>query len=249
MQKQEYDLVDIIQLLLYHWKIIAIGIFVCATIAYSYASKPSNQYEATFLMAIGASEGISVSPELDSEDVKLGREVNTELEQPSMMYSFDESTKVTTYCGTIIKSQAVLQAAIDNLGMKCTYEDIAETISTSTVDNAPVLAVKITRPDPEESLYLAETIAKVAPKIIKEISKINEVTVISISKQSIEVTKPIKSYVLLGTVSGFILSVIGILGIFLMDEYVRKERDITDMLGIKVLGVIPAAKEDTENVR
>ena len=255
MQNQIYEinLVEIARLLAYRWKVVVISMIVCMAAAYVYTSRPATQYAVDMSFTVGTTTTIkssSVSSVSGSADSLFGAEttINKSDEEKKLSTAFADAARAAQYCGTAVKSDAVLQAVIEALGWDSTPSELSGSISTTAADGIPVLQVTVTRSDAEEALLISQKIAELAPAIITDVTKINDVNVLSAPSHSYAVSKPFSRNVMLGAVLGFILSAAILIVRYWTNTLIRKEEEITNVLGVKVLGVIPAAKEGTENV-
>lgn len=256
MQNQIYEinLVEIARLLAYRWKVVVISMIACMAAAYVYTSRPATQYAVDMSFTVGTTTTVrssSVSSVSGSADSLFGAEttINNESdEEKKLSTAFTEAAKAAQYCGTAVKSDAVLQAVIESLGWDSTLSELSGSISATAADGIPVLQVTVTRSDADEALLISQKIAELAPAIITDVTKINDVNVLSAPTHSYVVSKPVARNVMLGAVLGFILSAAILIVRYLTNTLIRKEEEITNVLGVKVLGVIPAAKEGTENV-
>lgn len=247
MQAQGYyeiNVIDIAKHLRYNWgKIVACSV-ICAAIGFANAGRKPVTYVATAQMVVGQLSSSSANGEpLDSEF-----DASIEKEDTIQYFSFSDTADIASYAREILKSGVVLQPAIDELGLDMAYNELAASVATSVVGNCPILQINVTRDKEDDALAICENIVDCAPSVITSVTNISNITVISeptIARG--EAASPVRNTAL-GAVLGLALATGVLVVCYLMSTLVRKEEDITNMLGVKALGVIPAAKEGTENV-
>ena len=262
MQNQEYeiDLLEIAKLLWYNWKKIVACTIVGAVIGFAFvkATSQSQAYVATARFAISLFSSSSTSTSSTATyagdpNSLLGSQLTVDsksdsVEENENQYSsLSDAANVAAYAGEIIKNGVVLQPVIDALGLKTTCTELAASITTESTGKGPILQIDVVQGKEDEALAICKTIVDYAPSLVMSVTDISDITVISEPTVVREAaTSPVRNTAS-GAVIGFVLAA-GVLVVrYLMSTLIRKEEDITNMLGVKVLGVIPAVKEGTEN--
>ncbi|MDO4501441.1 MAG: hypothetical protein Q4B60_09270 [Erysipelotrichaceae bacterium] len=120
-------------------------------------------------------------------------------------------------------------------------------ITAKSVNNTEIFSVTVTSPIPEEASLLANAIAAIFPDKVANIvngtsAKIVEYGVTNRNKVGPNYTK----YALLGAAAGFILSCAVILLLHFLDDTIRSEDQLNNLVKVPVLAVIPNLKE-TDN--
>lgn len=222
MQNQGYeiDLIVLAKRILSHWIAIVMCTILCAVIACGYTSFLPERYVSTMSFVI----------EYEKETAE---------NQNPQISTFADGELIAKYCGTITKSDAVLQRVIDESGAEVTSTELANSIVTDTVENMPVLRISISRFDAEETSLLSQVIADYAPRIIADVAKVNAVTMISGPCKPYK-TKAVTHNTMMGALIGLALSVIAVLIYTLISTKICDEGDIAYALETKTLGVIPA---------
>ena len=153
------------------------------------------------------------------------------------------SMKLVDTCAIIVRSRTVLQPIIDALGLNDTCESLAGKISVASVDDTPVMQVTVRYNDPEMAKAITAKILEVAPALIVESIEAGSVkTVEDVVGSSDPVSSsPLKAVVLYGAV-GFVLSCALFITISMMDNTFHTEQDVTQILNLPVLGVIPSVE-------
>lgn len=258
MENQEYeiDLLEVAKLFLYNWKKIIVCTLLCAVIGFAMAGKPSISYVATARFTVGplhssTTSSTSKTTGLTGGSVESGLVIdsmsNSE-ENRNQYSSISDSSKVAAYAGELMKNGIVLQPVIDELSLDTSYTALAESITTTAADNGPILQLDVTRATEYDALAICKTIAALAPDLIVSETDISDMAVISEPVVEASGSQPVVRNTALGALIGFVLAA-GVLFVrYLTSTLIHKESDLTDRLGVKVLGVIPAVKEGAEHV-
>lgn len=146
----------------------------------------------------------------------------------------------------IIKSDTVLQQVIDDLKINMTYEQLYKVISVSSVDSTQVISVKMRSTDADFAKKIIADVVKVAPPIIADKVEAGSVKVISearISNNGNAVSPSLSRNAMLGALAGLVitLAIVFIKAVF--RNTLKTENDITNTLGVPLLGTIPEIDE------
>ena len=149
------------------------------------------------------------------------------------------SRLVSTY-SIIVKSDTVLNQVIANLGLNMTYETLASKVEVSAVDETQVMEITVTDPNPDGARQVCEQITQVAPDAIMTAVEAGSVKVISAASVDPDPVSPnIPRNTAIAGVLGLVVCV-GILFLrVLLDNKINTEDDVTEHLGLTVIGVIP----------
>ena len=153
----------------------------------------------------------------------------------------------------IIKSDTVLQPVIDELKLNMSYESLSKAISVSTVNSTQVITVSMQHSDAEYAKKIIAEVVKVAPPIIKDKVEAGSVKIISearISNNGNPVSPNVTRNAIIGALIGFVLTLAVVFIQELMNNTLKTEDDISRVLGIPLLGIIPEVdeKEFNQNV-
>ena len=154
----------------------------------------------------------------------------------------------------IIKSNAVLQEVIDREKLSMSYEELRNAVNvTSSSTSGQVLTVSMKSTDPEMAKKIVTSIVEVAPPIIKSDVEAGSVELISdpkVSNNGKPVSPNSTKNALLGAAIGLVLTLVLIFVKEMTNNTFKTEEDITDLLKLPVIGVIPAVdtKEFNKNV-
>ena len=154
----------------------------------------------------------------------------------------------------IIKSNAVLQEVIDREKLSMSYEELRNAVNvTSSSTSGQVLTVSMKSTDPEMAKKIVTSIVEVAPPIIKSDVEAGSVELISdpkVSNNGKPVSPNSTKNALLGAAIGLVLTLVLIFVKEMTNNTFKTEEDLTDLLKLPVIGVIPAVdtKEFNKNV-
>ncbi len=141
----------------------------------------------------------------------------------------------------IIKTNTVMNAVIDQLGLDMSSGELSSKIGISIVDSTQILKISVTDADRDKALKIAEKLVEVTPMLINV--KIDSGKLISIDNPSVS-AGPVSPNISGNTVVGFAVGVILLFGLFviqnLLDNKIKTTEEIQQILDIPVLGVIPA---------
>lgn len=142
----------------------------------------------------------------------------------------------------IIKTNAVLNPVIEELGLEETHLSLKGKLSIGVIEDTQILQINLTYPDSKKALEILEKIVEVAPKIINESKDINSGRIILIDIP-VSSSSPISPNISRNTVIAFLVGFVGVYFFFLvkriLDNKIRSAEDILTIFDLPVLGVIP----------
>lgn len=142
----------------------------------------------------------------------------------------------------IIKTNAVLNPVIEELGLEETHLSLKGKLSIRVIEDTQILQINLTYPDSKKALEILEKIVEVAPKIINESKDINSGRIILIDIP-VSSSSPISPNISRNTVIAFLVGFVGVYFFFLvkriLDNKIRSAEDILTIFDLPVLGVIP----------
>ena len=149
------------------------------------------------------------------------------------------STLVNTY-SVILKSHTVLGQVIEQFGLPYTYDQLADMISVSTVNNTQVMRITVRCGDSGEALEIVSKLVEIAPRVIVDKAEVGSVKTVDEPWTSGKIVAPSKKkFALAGFAVAFLLMCAVFILKELMNNTFKTEADITRELGLPVLGVIP----------
>jgi len=145
---------------------------------------------------------------------------------------------VNTY-NVIIKSPSILDKVIDELKLNMTTDELNDKIEVSTEQNSQVFTLTVKDTNPYMAAKIANKIGGVFKKEVKNIMKVDNVTVISKAQVP---TGPVSPKPFLNIAIALVVGLMVGVGIAFLLEYldntIKDEQDIEQMLELPVLGVI-----------
>lgn len=224
----EIDLKEYLSIIWYRkWLIIGVtllAILISGIISF-FVLKPV--YETSTTILIGKSN--SSQQAINFDDVMLNQKL------------------VNTY-GEIIKSKTVLNEVITNLKLGQSTSSLKENVKISPVSDTEIIEIKVSNSNPKLATDIANDLAQVSMKNVKEIMKIDNVQVIDRAEIPKGPIKPNKMMnMAIAAVLGFMIGI----GIVFLREYldntIKSPNDIEKYLGLSTIGVIPIIeKEDLQ---
>lgn len=152
---------------------------------------------------------------------------------------------INTY-SVIIKSPKVLEQVKENLHLKRTLEDLDEQVTVTSAKDSQVVEVAVRDQSPKAGAKIANEIAKVFQKEVLSVMNVDNVSVLSPAVVKSEM-KPIKPEPLINIIIALIISFILSIGLALLLEYldntIKTEEDVEDLLKLPVVGVITAISD------
>jgi len=150
------------------------------------------------------------------------------------------ATKLVDTYAVILTSDTVLNETISNLDLDMTYDQLVEKVRIESVNSTQVMKITVKDTDPERARAIAADIVEQAPEIIIQTVKAGSVEIISQAKANEIPVSPSKmKNTALAGILGVVLSVGIIVLKFLLNNKFMTDDDITNKLGLTVLGVIP----------
>ena len=168
--------------------------------------------------------------------------VNTRQDITSNVTSdqINSATKLVSTYSIILKSDTVLNQVIENLGLNMDYQQLANRVTVSAVDDTQVMKVTVTSDNPEWARQVCEQITQISPDVILEAVEAGSVKVISNASISPEPVSPnVSRNTALGAVAGLVISVGIVFLMVLLDNKINNEEDVSKYLDLTVVGVIP----------
>ncbi|WP_377887492.1 YveK family protein [Alkalihalobacillus sp. R86527] len=147
---------------------------------------------------------------------------------------------INTY-NVIIKSPTILDQVVEDLDLDMSTSALNEKISVSNSQNSQVVAVVVQDPDPALAVKIANTTASVFEKEISSIMNVDNVSILS--KANFEGTpSPVNPKPVLNMAIALVVGLMVGVGLaFLLeflDNTIKDEDDIENVLGLPVLGTI-----------
>lgn len=146
---------------------------------------------------------------------------------------------VNTYI-YILKSDTVLEAVIDDTGLKITPSQLRSAISAEQATDTIAFEVTVKSRNPKLSAKIANSIAKIAPDEIVRVVKAGGVEIIDYAKVPTKPSSPnLKRNIVVGAFLGFLVSFAFFFVSEMFDTTITDAKDIEREFSIPILGTIP----------
>ena len=157
---------------------------------------------------------------------------------------FQIATYVMNDYKALITGQNVTKKVIDTLDLDMKPAELSKLIQVTSPENTRVLQINITHTDPKKAADIANTVREVASQQIKEIMDVNAVKTVYEAEVPKTPSGPSATRnALIAGILGLVLAVGIYTVIFVVDDTIRTEEDVTKYLGLGTLGVIPVSME------
>lgn len=156
---------------------------------------------------------------------------------------------ISTY-SVIIKSPRITDLVIEKYDLNLTSEELVQKISINTVRDSQVMKITVTDKDQHEAARIANGIAAIFQMEIDKIMNVDNVQILTKAKKSDNPT-PVKPNVLLNTAIAFVIGLMASVGyVFIrerLDNTIKTEEEILQLLGYPVIGTIPTIVIEEED--
>lgn len=213
-------LLELLNLLKKHLRLVIALPIACAVLvgAYSVMFMP-NTYTATTSMYV-----------LTNQDESMGN-LSTDLSASQMV-----ANDVTT----LLESNRVQKATADDLGLE-SLKDFKVTVSSATTSR--VIELSVTGTDPELVARVANSIAENVSAISQDVMKVQAVNIIDQALTPQAPSGPSRTlYVAVALMGGLFAAVAIVVLADMLNTKVRTADEVEELLGIPVIGRIPAVK-------
>ncbi|WP_375089638.1 YveK family protein [Peribacillus sp. RS7] len=147
---------------------------------------------------------------------------------------------INTY-SVIIKSPAILGKVIDELDLDQSVDQLSEKITINSQENSQVFSLTVQDSNPSQAVEIANTVSSTFQKEIKDIMKVDNVSILAKAEVK-ENPTPVKPSPLLNIAIAVVVGLMAGIGLaFLlecMDNTIRDEKDIETILELPLLGSI-----------
>lgn len=142
----------------------------------------------------------------------------------------------------IIKADGVLEQVKDSLGIEISNEDLKKTINVNMVGETQVVEISCVSTNPDYALDLVTKFVEFSKPMIREkveagsVKDLNEPT---LSNNGRPISPNIKRNTMLGAILGFMFCAFIVVLKQMLNTTFKTETEVTNTLGIPVLGVVP----------
>ncbi|MEX0377808.1 YveK family protein [Bacillus sp. S4] len=180
--------------------------------------------------------------------------VNQKKQEGAMIQAGEIQTNIqlTNTYKVIIKSPVVLDQVNEKLNLNMTAQALTGKINVANEKDSQVISVTAEDKDPKVARDIANATADVFKGEVAKIMNVDNVTVLSKAEVG-ENQSPIKPRPMLNVAIAFVVGLMAAVGLAFLLEYldntVKKEEDVENLLGLPVLGIVARMDEETMNVK
>lgn len=222
---KEVNLKELFEIILKKWWLIVLLIAIGLGFSYIFTVKLITPiYEAKTVLYIGQEGG-----SLGSIDVTLGQ--------------LNANSQLLVDYKQIASTRLVVNEVIKNLGLNMTYEDFQKNILVESVLESRLFTVGFRNPDPHKAKLVSDELARQLTIAVLQIVGVENIRILD---QALVPEMPASPNILLNTIIGgllgFLIALFIIVFMFMINDTVRNEEDIENLIGVSVLGDIPEFK-------
>ena len=149
------------------------------------------------------------------------------------------SVKLVDTYAAIIKSNAIIDRVVAQLGEDVTSSQIINNLTARSVNNTEVFTVSVLNANPQTAVKIVRLITEIAPEQIGDIVEGSSTKIIDYPKMPTRIATPsYKRNTAIGGMIGLILAAAFFIIRSLMDNSIKTAADL-EYWGIPVLGIIP----------
>ncbi len=179
----------------------------------------------------------------ESTTLLVNQKLNSAQLALSALYSNVQANEslVTTY-SDIMNSNAILNPTIQKLHLPYKTSQLASMISLTSNNQSEVITLSVKANSPELAANIANTLASVFRNKVVELMQVSNVQVVdpAVAQANPNPVSPNKKMnVAIALVLGLMVSVGVAFLIEYLDDTVHSEEEVSDLLGVPVLGVVP----------
>lgn len=151
----------------------------------------------------------------------------------------------------VLKSDTVMNAVIDELGLNCSPEALAAKISYSGIEDTAIFRVYVNDSNPKVAMDIANAVADIAPGEIARIVKSGGVEVVDYATLPTYATsaRSVALFGLLGFAGGFCVVLIIAMLLGLLDTTVRRKYELRLAFNIPLLGDVPNMQDGKNGLK
>lgn len=158
---------------------------------------------------------------------------------------FSLSLKMINDCAYLLKSHAVLDPIIWELGLDMDYRELYDAVSTANPEGTRLLTITAEASDPGQAKAIVDAICVIGMETIRVAMDYDQVSLYDYGIPEAEGLRRISLPLCLVISLGAAALVYGLfLLAFLLDDRIYTESDVTEGLGVPFLGELPGLKGD-----
>lgn len=186
-----------------------------------------------------------IPPEYESTATLYILKQGKESDSYETSQDFSLALDVVNDCTYLLKSHAVVDKVIDDLGLDVSYKNLSDSISTKNPDNTRILEVTVTSDTSEHAKEIVDAVCNVGANKISKAMGFKQVNIYEYgTKSRVPSNHHGKAdYLLVGIIAAILVYSIFLIR-YILDDKIRSNDDVSRYLGLSVLGEIPDATEN-----
>ncbi|OPJ61656.1 YveK family protein [Clostridium oryzae] len=195
-----------------------------------------------FTLMAGVVSFFVLKPVYESDiSVIIGRPKNVNSQNYSSSYNdvMMYQKMVSTYM-EFVRSRTVIEDTITTLKLNINVEDLQNKISVTAKGDTEFLTIAVKSKNAEESMNIANQLAKSLKKISSDVKKEDNVQILDKAQfpTSPDTPKPYLNMTI-AFILGFMLSIVIVIVMEYLDNTIKDPEEIEKLLNIPVIGTIP----------
>lgn len=142
-----------------------------------------------------------------------------------------------------IKLRTVVEAAIDNLALNMSYQEVVGKINVYLERESRIVEITLVDDSPARAQALCNEICYVSKDRFENMTDVKRVSIYEEAAFPVSPSSPMMKNVFLAAVIGFILPCAIIFLIYMIDDRINTPQDIQRALKLSTMGNIPFSKE------
>lgn len=223
MDQTEISLIDLFQAIKKRFALIVILMIAFGAAAFLISTFLPEKYQtnATMMLVMPDSSDQLTQEGIDYNDIMLNQKL------------------IETY-SEFIKSRSVVEEVRQNLNLDLTYDQLKDMVSVTRLRNSEMISVVVTDTVPSRAMEIANEMVDVFRVKIAEALRISNIQVVDYAIQPVMPISPrVKFNTAIGLMLGLLLGLALAVGIEVFDTNIKTPDDITEYVGLPVLGMIP----------
>ena len=228
MKTKEFDIVEVLFLLLRKAYILVVGCIAGLLIAYSVTSfLITPKYTSSLNMYVN--NGYMMQD--DNQIITTGT-INASI------------SLVNTY-SVLLKDDTFMQSVSQALDGRVTARQIQSSVTMNAVNETEVMRISATTTAPELSADICNTIAELAPDMLKRVTQSGAVEVVGPATPAAQASSPNLTFnLLVGALMGIVLPAVVIVLRAFFDTTIVSEEEVKQVYSLTSLGEVPSFRMD-----
>lgn len=155
------------------------------------------------------------------------------------------NTMLTRDYAELIRSRDVTEEVIRQLGLDLTHEELIGQMDITIPAETRIIEVGVSDTDPERARQIVETVSETAAEHISSVTRTEELVTAEHPNLPEQPVRPCKTRdTAAAGMIGSVAAVMACLLLFLRDDRIYTDEEVENIVGICVLGVVPAVKKE-----